>query len=145
MLTRCVPRLFIFCLRAQWNPEVQHFCSGVPKLLVGLKLDLRNNPQTIAELAKVGQKPVTFEQVRFGVDEWPPNKVVGTRLTRADGLCERSCPRVLQGQAVANQIHAVKYMECSAKEKTNVREVFEAATRAALTTQKAKRRNCVLL
>ena len=49
---------------AQWNPEVQHFCSGVPKLLVGLKLDLRNDPNTLKELAKVGQKPVSTEQVR---------------------------------------------------------------------------------
>ena len=56
---------------------MQHFCSGVPKLLVGLKLDLRNNPQTIAELAKVGQKPVTFEQVRVGVDEGgPPDRAL---------------------------------------------------------------------
>ena len=53
--------------------------------------------------------------------------------------------RTEQGQAVANQIHAYRYMECSSKTRQNVKEVFEQATRAALTAQKIKRRNCVVL
>ena len=83
----------------------------MPKLLVGLKLDLRNSPDTIRELAKVGQKPVSTEQ----------------------------------GQAIATQIHAYKYLECSSKTRQGVREVFEHATRAALTAQKTKRTPCVVL
>jgi len=34
----------------------------VPKVLVGLKLDLRDDEKTITELKKVNQKPVTFEE-----------------------------------------------------------------------------------
>lgn len=40
---------------------------------------------------------------------------------------------------------AFGYLECSAKTKDGVREVFETATRAALQVKKKKRRPCLLL
>jgi len=95
----------------KWNPEVQHFCANVPKVLVGLKLDLRNDERVAADLKKVNQHPVTFEE----------------------------------GQAMANQINAYKYLECSAKTREGVKEVFEHATRAALMKQRGKKVGCILL
>lgn len=49
---------------SQWVPEVRHFCPNVPFVLVGCKMDLRNDPVTIAELKKMKQKPVSYEEVR---------------------------------------------------------------------------------
>ncbi|KAA0187774.1 Ras GTP-binding protein Rho1 [Fasciolopsis buskii] len=49
-----------------------------------------------------------------------------------------------EGKAMADKIGALAYLECSAKTKEGVREVFEFATRAALQTRKKKRR-CDLL
>lgn len=97
----------------KWISEVLHFCQGVPIILVGCKIDLRNDRRAIEELQKLGQTPVTS----------------------ADG------------QAVADKIKALKYMECSAKLNQGVREVFEAATRAALQTKekKEKKKKCVVL
>ena len=46
----------------KWNPEVIHFCDGVPKLLVALKKDLRHDENVIKELKKTNQHPVTFEE-----------------------------------------------------------------------------------
>ena len=60
--------------------------------------DLRNDPNTIKELAKMKQEPVKPEE----------------------------------GRAMAEKINAFAYLECSAKSKEGVREVFETATRAAL-------------
>ena len=37
-----------------------------------------------------------------------------------------------EGRAMAEKISAFAYLECSAKSKEGVREVFETATRAAL-------------
>ena len=37
-----------------------------------------------------------------------------------------------EGRAMAERINAIAYLECSAKSKEGVREVFEAVTRAAL-------------
>ncbi|XP_028653224.1 rho-related GTP-binding protein RhoB-like isoform X2 [Erpetoichthys calabaricus] len=45
--------------------------------------------------------------------------------------------KIEEGRAMAVQIHAYGYLECSAKTKDGVREVFETATRAALQVELA--------
>ena len=51
----------------------------------------------------------------------------------------------LIGKAMAEKINAYGYLECSAKTKDGVREVFEVATRAALASKKKRRKKCVIL
>lgn len=48
----------------RWLPEVTHFCENVPKLLVGTKLDFRQNQEEIRRLGLVGQRLITEEEVR---------------------------------------------------------------------------------
>lgn len=50
-----------------------------------------------------------------------------------------------EGRAMAEKINAFAYLECSAKSKEGVREVFETATRAALQVKKRKKPRCLLL
>lgn len=50
-----------------------------------------------------------------------------------------------QAQAMSNRIEAKQYIECSARKKINVNEVFEAATLAALNTRVKRRKNCTVL
>lgn len=95
----------------KWVPEVRHFCPNVPFILVGCKRDMRHDPNTIAALQKMGQKPVSEEE----------------------------------GKAVAMKIMAHSYIECSAKARDNVHEVFETATRASLTAKKRAGKGCMLL
>jgi Ras family protein A len=49
------------------------------------------------------------------------------------------------GRAMAERIGAYAYLECSAKTKEGVREVFETATRAALQARKKRKGKCLLL
>ncbi|TPX35152.1 hypothetical protein SeMB42_g07232 [Synchytrium endobioticum] len=98
----------------KWISEVNHFCKDLPFLLVGCKVDLRDDPRTIEELRKTNQAPVTTQQ----------------------------------GKTVAERIHAYRYIECSARNNCNVKEVFEHATRAALTVTRRsskKRGGCMIL
>lgn len=81
----------------KWFPEINHFCEGVPILLVGLKTDLRKDANSLAMLQAQGTKPVT----------------------------------PAQGQHVADEIGAAKYVECSAKTKDGVQNVFDTAIREA--------------
>lgn len=53
----------------KWIGEVNHFCSDLPVILVACKKDLRNDPNTIAELEKSSQLPVTVDQVRYALIE----------------------------------------------------------------------------
>jgi GTPase SAR1 family protein len=50
-----------------------------------------------------------------------------------------------EGRDMANRINAFGYLECSAKTKDGVREVFEMATRAALQAKKRGKKNACLL
>ncbi|QKX56256.1 uncharacterized protein TRUGW13939_03357 [Talaromyces rugulosus] len=49
-------------VQEKWISEVLHFCQGLPIILVGCKVDLRDDQKTIDELNKTSQRPVTFEQ-----------------------------------------------------------------------------------
>lgn len=44
-------------------PEVKRFCPGLPVLLVGCKIDLRDQSQVLQELEKQDLHPVTYQQV----------------------------------------------------------------------------------
>ncbi|XP_016040701.1 transforming protein RhoA-like [Erinaceus europaeus] len=51
-----------------------------------------------------------------------------------------------EGRAMAKKIHAFEFVECSAKTRDGVREVFEIATRAALRARRGKKRSgCLVL
>ena len=43
-------------------PEINHYCPNVPIVLVGNKIDLRQDKETIQRLAEKNLTPITFEQ-----------------------------------------------------------------------------------
>lgn len=49
------------------------------------------------------------------------------------------------GRAMSEKVGAYAYLECSAKTREGVREVFDAATRAALAKRSKRRKGCTLL
>jgi Ras family protein A len=49
------------------------------------------------------------------------------------------------GEKMCQQIGAFAYLECSAKTKEGVKEVFEQATRAALQNKNKPSRRCIIL
>lgn len=55
-------REHFFAVRDKWFPEINHFLPGVPKLLVGLKKDLRNDPAALEACRARNWSPVTYEE-----------------------------------------------------------------------------------
>ncbi|XP_075568474.1 rho-related GTP-binding protein RhoD [Pelecanus crispus] len=101
----------------KWYPEVNHFCKGVPVLLVGCKTDLRQDRAVLRKLREGRLEPVSYQQ----------------------------------GEAMARQLHAVSYLECSARYQENVEDIFVEACRAAFSAarrsqrrRRRPRRGCVL-
>ncbi|PMD46388.1 ras-like protein ced-10 [Hyaloscypha variabilis F] len=49
-------------VRAKWFPEIDHHAPSVPIILVGTKLDLREDPATLESLRQKRMEPVTYDQ-----------------------------------------------------------------------------------
>jgi cell division control protein 42 len=78
-------------VREKWFPEVHHHCPGVPCLIVGTQVDLRDDQQVIQKLAKQKMQPVRKED----------------------------------GERMAKELGAVKYVECSALTQYKLKDVFD--------------------
>lgn len=78
-------------MKEKWFPEVHHHCPGVPCLIVGTQVDLREDSQVIEKLARQKQRPVALEQ----------------------------------GERLARELGAVKYVECSALTQKGLKNVFD--------------------
>ncbi|XP_060905210.1 rho-related GTP-binding protein RhoU-like isoform X2 [Labrus mixtus] len=46
----------------RWVPEIQQHCPGVPVVLVGTQLDLREDVQVLINLAQIQERPVSSEE-----------------------------------------------------------------------------------
>jgi Ras-related C3 botulinum toxin substrate 1 len=46
----------------QWFPEIEHHAPGVPIILVGTKLDLRDDPEVREQLRQRKMAPIQYEQ-----------------------------------------------------------------------------------
>jgi len=81
-------------VKEKWFPEVHHHCPGVPCLIVGTQVDLREDPQVMEKLQRQKQRPVAPEQ----------------------------------GERLARELGAVKYVECSALTQKGLKNVFDEAS-----------------
>mmetsp|Transcript_34812 Transcript_34812/g.47599 ORF Transcript_34812/g.47599 Transcript_34812/m.47599 type:complete len:203 (-) Transcript_34812:240-848(-) len=49
-------------VRDRWFKEIRHHCPNAPLILVGTKIDLRDDQQTVEELQSQGKELITTEQ-----------------------------------------------------------------------------------
>lgn len=49
-------------VKTKWYPEITHHAPNTPIILVGTKLDLREDPETIEKLRERRQQPITYQQ-----------------------------------------------------------------------------------
>jgi cell division control protein 42 len=78
-------------VREKWFPEVHHHCPGVPCLIVGTQVDLREDNAVKDKLSKQRMTPVKRED----------------------------------GERMARELGAVKYVECSALTQYKLKDVFD--------------------
>ncbi|KAJ3117647.1 Rho GTPase [Phlyctochytrium bullatum] len=48
-------------VKEKWFPEVRHHCPGVPCIIVGTQVDLRDDPNVIEKISRNRQKPITAD------------------------------------------------------------------------------------
>jgi len=49
-------------VKTKWWPELKHHAPGAPMILVGTKLDLRADPNTVAKLREKNQTPISSDE-----------------------------------------------------------------------------------
>ncbi|KAK7688979.1 Rho GTPase [Cerrena zonata] len=98
-------------VKEKWFPEVHHHCPGVPCLIVGTQIDLRDDPQVLEKLARQKQRPITTEQ----------------------------------GERLARELGAVKYVECSALTRKGLKNVFDEAIYTVLERPVKNKRECTIV
>ncbi|KAF1519079.1 Rho-related GTP-binding protein RhoF, partial [Eudyptes sclateri] len=127
----------------KWYPEVTHFCKGVPVLLVGCKTDLRRDREVLRKLQEGRLELVSYQQASATPSDGPG-------MHPSTGRWGSRGPRGGGGEAMARQVHAVSYLECSARYQENVGDIFAKACSAALSAahrsqrRRRPRRGCVL-
>lgn len=99
-------------VREKWFDEIGHHCPGVPCLIVGTQIDLRDDPAILKRLHNQNQNPITPQQ----------------------------------GEKLAKELKAVKYVECSALTQRGLKNVFDEAIVAALEPPVVKKsKKCTIL
>ena len=74
-------------VRAKWYPEVSHHCPSTPIILVGTKLDLRDDKDTLEKLRERKLSPITFPQGLAMMKEIGAIKYLG-KPASIDGLVQ---------------------------------------------------------
>jgi len=46
----------------KWHPEISHHCPNTPIILVGTKVDMREDREAVERLREKGQNPINYEQ-----------------------------------------------------------------------------------
>ncbi|KAJ6240870.1 hypothetical protein M0813_23969 [Anaeramoeba flamelloides] len=49
-------------VKEKWIPEIKHYCEDLPIILVGTKIDLRNNQDTVQKLEEKNLVPISYQQ-----------------------------------------------------------------------------------
>ncbi|GER26619.1 RAC-like GTP binding protein 5 [Striga asiatica] len=125
----------------KWIPELRHYAPDVPIILVGTKLDLRDDKQFF--LNHPGAVPITTAQASKKYSKHPS-------FSRNTHLVFSLIPRfhindplefsLIQGEELRKMIGAPVYIECSSKTQQNVKTVFDAAIKIVLQPPNQKKR-----
>uniref|UniRef100_A0A914DM08 Rho GTPase n=1 Tax=Acrobeloides nanus TaxID=290746 RepID=A0A914DM08_9BILA len=101
-------------IRESWIPEIRHFCPHTPIVLVGNKKDIRD--ETRRKMSKdIEASPST-----------------------STGVVDR-----IEAEECAKEFSQLPLIECSAKTRENVRQVFDTALAAAIAYRNRKKNKVI--
>jgi len=74
---------------SKWCPEIKHHCADAPILLVGTKIDLREDKEALQALAENGASPIKREQ-----GQKLSNKIRAVKYLECSALTQRGLKQV---------------------------------------------------
>lgn len=69
---------------SKWYPEIKHHCPDAPMILVGTKIDLREDKETLNVLSEQGLSPIKREQ-----GQKLANKIRAVKYLECSALTQR--------------------------------------------------------
>ncbi|XP_022160442.1 ras-related C3 botulinum toxin substrate 1 [Myzus persicae] len=69
---------------SKWHPEIKHHCPDAPMILVGTKIDLREDKETLNVLSEQGLSPIKREQ-----GQKLANKIRAVKYLECSALTQR--------------------------------------------------------
>ena len=91
-------------VRDKWYPEASHNCPGTPIVLVGLKLDLRDDKETVEKLREERLAPITYEQGMQMAKE-----IRAFKYVECSALTQKGLKEVFDEAIAATQMFLVKH------------------------------------
>jgi len=86
-------------VRAKWYPEISHHCPNTPIVLVGTKVDLREDHEVLLKLSAKRQTPITYEQgLEMG------NEIGAVKYMECSALTQRGLKAAFD-EAIRTVIH----------------------------------------
>ncbi|XP_036213108.1 ras-related C3 botulinum toxin substrate 1 isoform X2 [Bactrocera oleae] len=76
---------------SKWYPEIKHHCPDAPIILVGTKIDLRDDRETLSTLAEQGLAPLKREQ-----GQKLANKIRAVKYMECSALTQRGLKQVFE-------------------------------------------------
>ncbi|XP_072129191.1 ras-related C3 botulinum toxin substrate 1-like [Mobula birostris] len=70
----------------KWSSEIKHHCPNTPIILVGTKLDLRDDKETIEKLKERNMAPISREEGELKAKEIGAVKYVESSASKQEGL-----------------------------------------------------------
>jgi len=130
-------------VKTKWVPEAQQYAPNAPYIIVGTKVDLR------AKAAESGYGGGAAAQGGYGAQSYGNQGYGGYGYDQGYGnqYYDQSAQFVdkAQGQALAQQVGAVAYLECSALTQEGLKQVFDVAVRTAMGRQQPNGGCCTIL
>jgi Ras-related C3 botulinum toxin substrate 1 len=125
-------------VKTKWVPEAQQYAPNAPYIIVGTKVDLRAKA---AEQGYGGGYGGGYGNQGYGggygYDQYGNQ---GGYYDQGAGFVDKA-----QGQALAQQVGAVAYLECSALTQEGLKQVFDVAVRTAMGRQAQTGGCCTIL
>ena len=114
-------------VKSKWYNEIKYYCPDTPIILVGTKADLRDDLYTLERLH------VNFFLHLVVLFNFLYEKNISLKMRHMLPITSQ------KGIAMAHEIGALQYIECSALTQRNLAKVFEFAIRAGLGKYKRKK------
>ncbi|NP_001171845.1 ras-related C3 botulinum toxin substrate 2-like [Saccoglossus kowalevskii] len=81
-------------ITSKWYPELTHHCPDVPYILVGTKVDLREDKEVIRKLAEVGKAPLKKE-----TGEKLASKISAAKYMECSALTQKGLKQIFEEAA----------------------------------------------